>query len=142
MKQYNLEAPEDFRELEILAYNGAVPLARLPSAAYKYFAELEKVSRLYRQGSITQQKLQSKRRSLLISYRLENDDAKYYRQIISVYNSNIKAAGSYITAIEKAKTASDIIQPAVRCIEAMIGEAGFAARQMRKLKEEGENHDT
>lgn len=142
MKQYNLEAPEDFRELEILAYNGAVPLARLPGAAYKYFAELEKVSRLYRQGSITQQELQSKRRSLLISYRQENDDAKYYRQIISVYNSNIKAAGSYITAIEKAKTASDIIQPAVRCIEAMIGEAGFAARQMRKLKEEGKNHDT
>lgn len=34
MKQYNLEAPEDFRELEILAYNGAVPLERPPGAAY------------------------------------------------------------------------------------------------------------
>lgn len=141
MKQYNLESPEDFRRLEVLAYNGAVPLENLPSPAYKYFAELEKVSRLYRQGSITQQELQSKRQALLISYRRENDDAKYYRQIISVYNRNIKAAGSYITAIEKAKAASDIAQCAVQCIEAMIGETGFAARQMRKLKEEGENHD-
>ena len=34
MKQYNLESLEDFRRLEVLAYNGAVPLERLPGAAY------------------------------------------------------------------------------------------------------------
>ena len=134
MKQYNLNDKEDFRELEVLAYNCAVPLERLSGAAYKYFAELEKASRLYKQGNMTQQELQAKRQRLLVEYTADISEHKRNTEGIREYQRNIKAAGSYLTAIEKAKTASDIAEYAVHCIEAMTGETGFAARQISKLK--------
>lgn len=136
MKRYNLTDKEDFRELEVLAYNGTAPLEQLPAAAYKYFSELEKASRMYKQGTINQSELQAKRQALLKIYRQETGDAQYYRQIIAAYHSNIKAAGVCLAAIEKAKTVETIAEQACRCIEAMTGETGFSARQMQKLKGE------
>lgn len=136
MKHYNLKDPEDFRMLEILAYNGAVPLERLPSPAYKYFDQLENLSRDHKQGKITKQELQRKRQMLLKSYTTDMSEHKRNLNGIREYQSNIKTAQAFLAQIEKSSTVGTMAEYAFRCIEALTGEVGFANRQMSKIKED------
>lgn len=133
MKRYNPENPDEFREMERLAYNGNAPLTGLPPPAYQYFAELETVCRRYRNGQISRSELQAYRRKLLQQYKSYTEEREKYCETFREYQANIRAAQESLVQIEKSHTAQDIAKYACTCIEHLTGEIGFCARQMKKI---------
>lgn len=136
MKRYSPSDPNDFREMERLAYNGNAPLTGLPPPAYQYFAELETVCRRYRNGQISKSELQSCRRKLLQQYKAYAEEREKYCETFREYQANLMAAQEGLVKIEKADTAYFIARYACECIEKITGEIGFCARQMKKIEEE------
>lgn len=135
MKRYNPNNPDDFREMECLAYNGNAPLTGLPPPAYQYFAELETTCRRYRNGQISKSELQSCRWKLLQQYKAHTEEREKYCETFREYQANIVAAQESLIKIEKADTAYFIAKYACECIEKITGEIGFCARQMKKIEE-------
>lgn len=133
MKRYNPGNPDEFREMERLAYNGNAPLNGLPPPAYQYFAKLEIACRMFRTGQIDKSQLADRRRKLLQQYKAYTEERKKYCETFREYQANIRAAQESLVQIEKSHTAQDIAKYACACIEHLTGEIGFCARQMKKI---------
>lgn len=136
MKQYNPNNQDDFREMELLAYNGNAPLGGLPPPAYWYFHQLEYFSRAYKENRIQKSELQIQRQKLLQQYNAYARQEERCKQVYRYYQENIIAAQEALIKIEKSNTAYLIAKHACECIEHLTGEVGFCARQMKRIEEE------
>ncbi len=135
MRRYDPNKPGEFREMEMLAFNGNAPLNGLPPPAYQYFAELEIACRKFRSGQIDKSELTYRRRKLLQQYKAYAGEREKCCEAYREYQKNIIAAREELVKIEKSKTAYSIAKHACECIEHLTGEIGFCARQMKKIEE-------
>lgn len=133
MRKYDINNPDDFRELERLAYSGNTPLKGLPLSAYWYFTQLEFLCRQYHANQIDKQDLQHHRQENLRKYQdlVREEQAAF--QCRKERSEDIIAAQKYLLEIEKATTTVAIAEAACQCIERLTGEVGFCNRQMKKI---------
>lgn len=138
MKRYDLRNPEHFREMERLAADGNAPLDKLPPEAFQYFCLLEQAFQAYRNGELCKEELIHKRRALQQQYQSYCKRRSDYELVYRTYQSNIRKIQQELIQVERATCPKEIARYACSCVEKLINESGFTARQMKKMEEDHE----
>lgn len=136
----NLNDPSVWAKLEQQAYEGTVELAKLPGAAYKYFAELTALYRAFRFDGLPADEAQRRKALLLKEYGRAVADLHRAREICAEYQGAVKRTELLCTEIEKAQDVREIALNACEALSLLTGEGSFMERQRAKITKEGK-HD-
>lgn len=131
----DLKDPAAWAALERQAYDGAVELAPLPPAAYKYFSELAALYRAFRFEGMTKEEAERRKQHLRREYDEQVSSLHYVREVCTAYQEAIKRSEMLRAEVEKAQDVRTIADKACAAVALMTGERGFYERQKRKIWE-------
>lgn len=131
--KYNFNDSQEFARLEDKAIDGQLDYSDFPSAEYKYFSKLARLgyNNRYKGWDIKiclewQEKFKS-------DYIAECDERDRYSLLSKRIQDNIKLSADLVRQIYKSDSREEIISLALKTIECLTNENGFADRISNKL---------
>ena len=133
---FNTLTKDEFRGLERKAWNGTLDFSKFPAPEYKFFNTVQALGYRCRHGNIPAELLKDDIRDARDIYRHEREQLTYNIEAERKYHNARLRARELVNAIYKTNTKDGKLRFALECIELLIGEGGFAARNLKYLEDD------
>lgn len=134
MKRYDFKNPEDFKELERMAYDGTIDISKFPPAAYRYFDRLRILYAEFRFNNLSKSEAVRRKTELYAEYRNALSAYEHWCEAHKAYQGNIRKADVLMSDIEKSQDVKEIALIACQIIGILTGDEEFAKRQKKNIK--------
>ncbi len=124
---------EELLAMERKAWNGALDYREFPAPEYKFFDTVRILGERHRYDKIPASLLKGDILAARRVYQRERGELQYSLDIHTKYQDAIISSDQLRIAVEKAGTVEDKLRFALKCVELLVDEAGFAARNLRKV---------
>lgn len=126
----NFKDEKEFKKLETAAFKGSLDISEFPAAEYRYFDRITKIGQKSREGKLPKDFCVESRNKAYGEYLNDIETLRLQFKAYAGYQDNVIKAKQLTSDVQKAKPEDKLI-PALRCIEAMTGEQGFAERAIK-----------
>ena len=141
MEKYNFNNAEEFSQLERLAYDGQLDFNGFPAAEYRYFDRIQDIGYKVRHENFPKEFARKDRDRALSEYREDIAELLRYREVAAKAMDVTIHKSAYINRIYKEHSPMKKLAAALELLEILIGEDGFAARNLSENYLEGETND-
>lgn len=124
---------EDLLAMERQAWKGVLEYWEFPAPEYKFFDTVRILGERHRYDKIPAELLKDDVLAARKVYQREREELQYGLDIHAKYQDATKRSDALKIAVEKAGTVEDKLRFALECVELLTNEAGFAARNLRKV---------
>lgn len=131
--KYNFKNSQEFAVLEDKAIDGQLDYSDFPSAEYKYFSKLARLGYNNRHKGWDIKICLEWQEKFKSDYIAESDDRDRYSLLSKRIQDNIKLSADLVRQMYKSDSREEIVTLALKAIECLTNENGFADRIIDKL---------
>ena len=131
--KYNFNDSQEFARLEDKAIDCQLDYSDFPPAEYKYFSKLARLGYNNRHKGWDIKICLEWQEKIKSDYISERDDRDRYSLLSKRIQDNIKLSADLVRQIYKSDSAEEIVSLALKTIECLTNENGFADRISNKL---------
>lgn len=123
---------EVWKELKRQCYDGTINYEDFPADEYKYFDRLRIIYLNFKFNGLPKEAATVQERALLKEYQRNKEKDSVTLKIYKKYQENIKRYYVLITAVNKAETPLEKLDPALEIIGLVTGDEGFYYRNSKR----------
>lgn len=131
--KYNFNDSQEFARLEDKAIDGQLDYSDFPPAEYKYFSKLARLGYNNRHKGWDIKICLEWQEKIKSDYIAECDDYNRYYLLSKHIQDNIKLSADLVRQMYKSDSREEIVTLALKAIECLTNENGFADRIIDKL---------
>lgn len=129
-KNFDGLSDEEFRQLEASAWKGELDYSGFPAAEYKFFGTVAALGYRHRHEKISAELFKQDITLARRTYQSETEQLNRSETVWKERSKAILASDELKCKIEKSNDPTEKLHLALKCIELITGENGFAERNM------------